>query len=274
MAKKGKKKERILQRVLRRDRGLCGVHLLGCGQPVVNPTDDHIVPLSLIKASELDFPRSAKMLKGFDSNRQPMCRACNQAKREKVARAGANGGWPNFSCKCHALQIRTDDVVVLLTRQFPHPNAASIEPTNVIEDQRGRLWLVTPILGMRPVYHGLQRVTVGYNDGSRQARLAVWRQAEKEVMRLPLSGDEGHAFVNFGETPPGWAEVNRLWAGRVGIFAWSPLAPSDLETDFYGWYTEKRYACVVDGCSELRVAWSNGLCLGCLDEVRKLTVAA
>ena len=108
-------------KIMSRDKGLCGVHLGGCGQPITGKCEvDHIVPLGLAKLIAPDAS-------GFDSmwNYQPMHADCNRKKAdtmngrelselETTVTVGANtpDDWPRFECKCHYLQILDGDLYV------------------------------------------------------------------------------------------------------------------------------------------------------------------
>ena len=265
------KKMTRVQRITARDRGRCGVHLLGCGKSVSNMTDDHILPKSLLKACQLDFPESHSLLSAVDLNRQPMCHSCNAAKRERVvSQPLLNGGWPVFQCQCHALQCRSDDVIVLLTRLFPGVQARKYRPAPgcVILDQDDRLWLAVPVFGFGPVYRGAQRITIDYRDGVRESWLSV-RTELKDRFVAPLSGDRGHYFVNFGETAPGWGAMNRLWAERVGITSMVAMDGYHEATSFYGWSHDRNNRCIMSGCGSRQRSWSHGLCEWHIDEARK-----
>ena len=104
-----------------RDGGLCGIHLGGCGQPIIGRWEvDHLIPLGLA-ALIAPAPRE------FDGhwNYQPMHEHCNRNKAdtmkgrsleelETAVLVGANtsNDWPRFQCKCHYLQILGEDLFV------------------------------------------------------------------------------------------------------------------------------------------------------------------
>lgn len=267
-----KKKVSQIQRIMERDRGQCGVHLLGCGKPASSPTNDHILPESLLRACKLDFPASYDLLSKSDLNRQPMCRTCNnETKRERVtSRPLLNGNWPMFSCQCHTLQCRSDDVMVLLTRIFPpkHLRKHKPAPEAVILDQGDRLWMAIPLVGFGPMYRGAQRVTVQYGDGVRHAWLTIITEQEHKYT-APLSGDIGHYFVNFGETPPGWGIMNRRWAERVGITSMVAMSGHHDDVSFYGWAPAHNSLCIMRDCELRSCSWSHGLCEWHVDEARR-----
>ena len=124
MTAEGKRMRKARPKIMSRDGRLCGVHLGGCGQPIIKSgeiTVDHIVPQALFKAiapTPSEFRR--------EHNYQPMHGECNERKAnliegrelsefEKAVSTGSNNtsdDWPRFLCKCHYLQILDGNMCV------------------------------------------------------------------------------------------------------------------------------------------------------------------
>ena len=119
---------RKLQRVLKRDKRLCGVHMGGCGRPIrigEPTTRDHIVPTALYSkvATKPEFDQPW--------NWQPMHKACNEANGSAIH------GWPRFDCDCHYLQIHGRDLYVHTTEPLGKGRHKLLE--NIVsEDGRAR----------------------------------------------------------------------------------------------------------------------------------------
>ena len=100
------KKRMQRKRILNRDNKLCGIHMGGCGQPIKKGEEyntDHIVPKAFF--STVAKSRIAEFNK--DWNCQPMHVCCNND-----VKSFRLSGWPQFSCKCHYLQIYDSDLYI------------------------------------------------------------------------------------------------------------------------------------------------------------------
>ena len=94
------------RRVLRRDNGLCGLHLGGCGKPIKKGEQhnvDHIIPKALFSIGA-DGSSIAEF--NEDWNCQPTHMSCNDSKDFRM------DGWPRFDCKCHYLQVCEGDLYI------------------------------------------------------------------------------------------------------------------------------------------------------------------
>ena len=94
------------RRVLRRDRRLCGIHLGGYGQPIVEGKScelDHIIPQRFFS----NYGTPGRHAFNDDWNCQPMHPGCNRQKASRL------DGWPQFKCKCHYLQVMGSALVVV-----------------------------------------------------------------------------------------------------------------------------------------------------------------
>ena len=93
------------RRLLRRDNRICGLHLGGCGKQIGDaekPNVDHIIPRALF--SQVASDRIAEF--NMDWNCQPTHIGCNDSKDFRLS------GWPEFTCKCHYLQVCEGDLYV------------------------------------------------------------------------------------------------------------------------------------------------------------------
>ena len=91
-----------LRRIMRRDDGVCGVHIEGCGRPLLSRRDaevGHMVHRSFFKS----FGRARQADFNQDWNCQPECPACNDR------RGGQLVDWPLYECRCHFLQVSRND---------------------------------------------------------------------------------------------------------------------------------------------------------------------
>jgi len=87
-----------LRRIMKRDDGVCGAHIDGCGRSLRSAQDaevGHMVHRSFFKyfspAEKTDF--------NADWNCQPECPRCNDLRR------GQLDDWPLYKCRCHYLQV-------------------------------------------------------------------------------------------------------------------------------------------------------------------------
>ena len=96
-----RKKRRELDRLLlKRDGGLCGPHIGGCGKKACSKSEtdlDHIFSQAFFRDTKALDPRE------YDEpwNIQRMHKVCNNE-----TKVGFLSGFPVFKCKCHWLQIR------------------------------------------------------------------------------------------------------------------------------------------------------------------------
>ena len=87
-----------LCRIMKRDDGVCGAHIEGCGRPIISNRDaaiGHRVHRSFFKS----FPRARKAEFNADWNCQPECLQCNDR------RGGQMVDWPPYWCRRHYLQV-------------------------------------------------------------------------------------------------------------------------------------------------------------------------
>ena len=101
-----------LSRLLPRDGYVCGIHIDGCGQLILNRADatvDHIFTRSFFNEREdgikpKDYNR--------DLNCQPMHHECNNR------RGGQIYGFPLFACSCHWLRIVKTPLGYVLVQHY------------------------------------------------------------------------------------------------------------------------------------------------------------
>ena len=169
-----------LRRVLKRDRRLCGVHMGGCGRPIVigePATRDHIVPTALYSkvASEAEFDQPW--------NWQPMHKECNEAK------GSALDEWPRFDCDCHYLQIHGRDLYVHTKDPAGGGRHKLLE--NVVSDEDARVdaRLVAgegAVKGVGPIF-GYWRGKAGYLfPGIARSRVQLFNLTERGTVGLPV----------------------------------------------------------------------------------------
>ena len=87
-----------LRRIMKRDDGICGAHIEGCGRLLHSAGDaevGHMVHQSFFKS----FSGVRKTDFKNDWNCQPECPRCNDR------RGGQLLDWPLYRCRCHYLQI-------------------------------------------------------------------------------------------------------------------------------------------------------------------------
>ena len=196
-----RKLTRAKSKLVHRDGTLCGVHIGGCGQPIIDKCEvDHIIPLGLAKSI-------APVPAEFDNpwNYQPMHGECNRTKAnmiygrelgefEKVVATGANtpDDWPRFQCKCHYLQIVDGDMYVCTQ--------------GVVGKGRQKL------------YEG---VVKDFGDTNRQDGILVigeWRgdgRGQQAGFKRSGKDDRGYIFPSF--SPKKVAGFNVSEASRVGL---------------------------------------------------------
>ena len=97
----------LKRRLLRRDGGLCGIHVGGCGKPLTfaETTVDHIIPRNVWNTDVEVF----QMLSGKDRDQllQPMHHACNNDRKHGQLDI-------DFACNCHSSHTsRNKDKVYL-----------------------------------------------------------------------------------------------------------------------------------------------------------------
>lgn len=91
-----------LHRIMKRDDGVCGTHIDGCGRSLLSGGDaevGHMVHQSFFKS----FPSAGKADFNADWNCQPECPQCNDLRR------GQLDDWPLYKCRCHYLQVSRED---------------------------------------------------------------------------------------------------------------------------------------------------------------------
>ena len=173
---------RKLQRVLKRDGRLCGVHMGGCGRPIEigePATRDHIVPTSLY--SKVATDRVAEFDRPW--NCQPMHKACNEAKGSILA------GWPRFDCDCHYLQIHGRDLYVHTKGPAGDGRHKILE--NVVSDKDDRVDARVVVgeggvKGVGPVF-GYWQGQVGYLfPGIAASRVELFNLTERGAVGLPV----------------------------------------------------------------------------------------
>ena len=171
---------RKLQRVLKRDKRLCGVHMGGCGRPIrigEPTTRDHIVPTALYSkvATKPEFDQPW--------NWQPMHKACNEAKGSAIH------GWPRFDCDCHYLQIHGRDLYVHTTEPLGKGRHKLLE--NIVSEDGDRVdaRVVVGEGGVKDVgqVFGYWRGKAGYLfPGIARSRVDMFNLTERAAVGFPV----------------------------------------------------------------------------------------
>ena len=172
-----------LSRVLKRDRGICGVHTGGCGRKLPtrkSATKDHIIPASFISF----MPPKRKIEFNKDWNIQPMCPKCNNE-----LRGGQIHAWPLFKCRCHYLQIGGDGGMYIHDRTRAREKKHLLVEKAVNEDGTTMLLYSSRLPG----------------DGNRVG----WSRPEGGHILVPVPKKSAAAF--------NWFELARIGEAKGGV---------------------------------------------------------